>query len=108
MKLNDAYGNRFSMMCEDKHVKPYSWIRFIHDVEHFERLNLIETNDNERASMDDDYIIHVKEKALYNRDFARFMRCVDRAIYRIYFDNSVMITHNAEKTEVVRVTFVWE
>lgn len=108
MKLSNAYGNRFSATCEDKHVKPYSWIRFIHDIDRFIHLNLIETNDNERADMCDDYIIHIKEKALYNRDFAQFMRCVDRAIYRVFPDNSVMITHNAEKTEVVRVTFIWE
>lgn len=108
MKLNDACENRFSMKCEDKHVKPYSWIRFIHDIDRFVRLNLIETNDSERADMCDDYIIRIKEKALYNHDFARFMRCVDRAVYHVYFDNSVMITHNAEKTEVVRVAFVWE
>lgn len=108
MKLNNAYGNRFSMTCEDRHVKPYSWDRFIHDVDHFAHLDLIETNDEERANMDDDYIIHVKEKALYDRDFARFMRYVDRAVYQVFPDNSVMITHNAEKTEIVRVTFVWE
>lgn len=108
MKLSNAYGNRFSATCEDKHVEPYSWIRFIHDIDRFVRLNLIETNDNERTDMRDDYIIRIKEKALYNRDFARFMRCVDRAIYHIYFDNSVIITHNAEKTETVRVTFIWE
>lgn len=96
------------MICEDKRIKPYSWIRFIHDIEYFVRLDLIKTNDNERACMDDDYIIRIKEKALYDRNFARFMRCIDRAVYRVFPDNSVMITHNAEKTEVVRVTFIWE
>lgn len=108
MKLSNAYGHRFSATCEDKHVKPYSWIRFIHDIDYFVRLGLIKTNDDERADMDDDYIIHIKETALYNREFARFMRCVDRAVYRVYFDNSLMITHNAERTEVVRVIFIWE
>ena len=107
MKLNGNYGDRFSAKCEDKHVRPYSWTRFTHDIDNFERLGLIKTNNAERADIDDDYIIHIEARAIYDEDFQRFMRCVDRAIYRTFLDNSVMITHNYDRSEVVRITFQW-
>ena len=107
MKLSGNYGKRFSVECEDKHVRPYSWTRFTHDIDNFERLGLITTNNAERADLDDDYIIHVEAHAIYDEDFQRFMRCVDRAIYRTFLDNSVMITHNYDRSEVVRIMFQW-
>ena len=107
MKLNGNYGDRFSAKCEDKHVRPYSWTLFTHAIDRLERLGLIKTNDAERADIDDDYTIHVEAHAIYNEDFQRFMRCVDRAIYRTFIDNSVMITHNRDRSEVVRITFQW-
>ena len=107
MKLNGNYGDRFSAKCEDKHVRPYSWTRFTHDIDNFEHLGLIKTNNAEPADIDDDYIIHIEARAIYDEDFQRFMRCVDRAIYRTFLDNSVMITHNYDRSEVVRITFQW-
>ena len=107
MKLNGNYDERFCENYEDKHVKPYSWMHFIYDIDNLEHLGLIRTNNAEREDIDDDYIIRIEARAIYDKDFQRFMRCIDRAIYRTFFDNSVMITHNYDKSEVVRITFRW-